>query len=346
MVEKRASGEPDSVILSAFSGIRNTVNRERLAPEDLETAQNVHLDDVGQLMRRRGKTRVAEGDFHSLYRGPNHVYGVRNGDLGIVEPDYTFTTLVAGLGADQLAYTTVNEQVYYVSRTAAGKLTDRTASDWGTRDATGVWVSPVVNPTATLGEIAGRRLTAPPHATALAAYNGRIYLADEKVLWATELYQFDYVERTRNFIQMEAPITALGVVTDGLYISTTKAVYFMSGGLTNMQFVQVVDSGAVPGSMIPVPADRLDVDNSRGGRQDAVMFVTPSGVWFGLEGGKCTNVTTGRVDFPKAASAAAMLRQQDGMSHYVGVLESEGTPTSTARIGDYVDAEIRRFQGA
>jgi hypothetical protein len=58
------------------------------------------------------------------------------------------------------------------------------------------------------------------------------------------------------------------------------------------------------------------------------------------------NLTEDRVWFPDAVAAAAMYREQDGIRQYVGVLNSAGGPTSTARLGDYVDAEIRRFRGA
>ena len=35
--------------------------------------------------------------------------------------------------------------------------------------------------------------------------SGRIYLAAGKYLWATELYIFDYIDPTKNFLQFEKP---------------------------------------------------------------------------------------------------------------------------------------------
>jgi hypothetical protein len=76
------------------------------------------------------------------------------------------------------------------------------------------------------------------------------------------------------------------------------------------------------------------------------MFLTTAGVCAGFDNGLCYNLTESQMEFPSAESAAAMVRTQDGMSHYLAATTPGGTPTSTARIGDYVDAEIRRFQGA
>ena len=57
-------------------------------------------------------------------------------------------------------------------------------------------------------------------------------------------------------------------------------------------------------------------------------------------------MTRDKVELPGATHGAAIHRREDGADHYIGALDSAGTPTSAARIGDYVDAEIIRFAGA
>jgi hypothetical protein len=49
--------------------------------------------------------------------------------------------------------------------------------------------------------------------------------------------------------------------------------------------------------------------------------------------------------FPAGVSAAALFRQDQGANSYIAAVDSAGGPSANARIGDYVDAEIRRFQG-
>ena len=338
------SPQQDSVTLSGFKGLRNTVTSERLSGDELETAVNVDLDDAGQARRRRGYTLKSAGSFHSLFTASEVTYGVKDGALGIIRPDYSFETLRSGLGDDPVAYVEVGDDVYFSSATASGIVTDGTVSDWGAQVSPGEWLSPVINPTTTLGAIGGKLLGKPPLATALTYFNGRIYLANEQTLWATELYLYRYVDKTKNYRLFEAPITALGAVTDGIYVGTTTTLWFMSGSFNEMRRIKTVDQGILPGSMIDVPSHL--VASQPASTKNVLLVMTAGGLCVCQDGGTVYNVTTPQMVFPDAVSAAAMFRAQDGINQYVGVLNSAGTPASAARIGDYVDAEIRRFRGA
>ena len=181
-------------------------------------------------------------------------------------------------------------------------------------------------------------------ATSLAYLNGRIYLANKKLVWATELYMYDYVDKTRNFLPFEAEVTALGAVTDGLYVGTEDNIWFLSGPLMEMRRIPV-NGGIVRGSLVYVQPEFLPDEVSQG-TKNAVLFITPFGLFAGLDSGAVRTLTSGRFNFPDAVRYSALFRRQDGVNQYIGVADSAGTPTATARVGDYVDAEIRRFQGA
>lgn len=336
---------PDSVMLQRFVGLKNTVSRERLTPEELEKAQNIDLDDVGQPRRRRGYTKVASGNYHSMHRVESKVFIVRDGTLGVLNPDYSLTALKAGMGQEKVAYAHVGGTTYFSSRVTSGKvLEDNTVEDWGVSDDTGEWISPVVNPTSTLSPIHGQVLSKPPIAEHLAYYNGRIYMAEERTLWATELWMYDYIQTTKNFMPFEYDIVGLGAVLDGIYVGTTGGVWFLNGaGLGQFQLIHVSDHAMIPGSVVNVPADLVRPDRNRS--RQAILYMTNEGLYSGLDSGVAYNLTEDRVVFPEAASMAAMYRAQDGINQYVGVADAGGTPASKARIGDHVDAEIRRFQG-
>lgn len=337
---------PDSVSLAQFAGLKNVVSAERLSPAELVNAQNIDIDDVGQVRRRRGYTLKSSGNFHSLFSSERTLYGVKNGALGVINPDFSFATIKADVGPSPIAYVHVAENIYYSSATTSGKINHNTKvhSDWGALVSAQTWLSPVVNPTSTLNPISGQSLGKPPLATSLAYFNGRIYLANETTLWATELYLYDYVDKTRNFMQFESPITALGVVTDGIYVGTSTSLYFLSGPMTEMRRLPV-DGGVYPGSMVYASTDALPPELAGNSRQ-SIMYMGPDGLVVGLDGGRTTNLTQTKFLFPNTTNVAAMFRRQDGINQYIGVSDSGGAPTSAARIGDYVDAEIRRFQGA
>jgi hypothetical protein len=344
MATEQPQQPTDSVMLQGFKGLKNTVTAERLDGQDLARARNVDLDDAGQIRRRRGYTVVAAGNYHSLWTANDGtVYGVKNGALGIIRPNFSFETLKPQAGPDPIAYVQVADEVFFSSLSVSGIIRDGTVSDWGAQVSPGEWHSPVVMPTTTLPDIEGKLLGKPPHATALAYHNGRIYLANGRTLWATELYLYRYVDKTRTYLQFESDITALGTVTDGIYVGTEDRVYFMSGPLSAMQRIQVLDSGALPRSMINISADVIRENPSA--TRSAVVFMTSDDAYVGQDNGMVYGLTSG-VTFPEATAVAPMYRNQDGIHQYVAVTDTGGSPVSSARIGDYVDAEIRRFQGA
>jgi hypothetical protein len=192
-----------------------------------------------------------------------------------------------------------------------------------------------------LQPIAGKLLGAPPLAHALAYFNGRIYLASKRTLWATELYLYRYVDKTRTFLMFEDDITVLGAVADGLYVGTGSALWFLAGSFGEMRRMRVYSAGCLPGSMVVSGA--YPQAEGRVGTRTSLLVMTTEGLCRCQDGGTVYNVTEDRVWFPEATHAAAMYREQDGINQYVGVLNSAGDPMSTARLGDYVDAEIRRF---
>lgn len=345
---KPEDDKPDSITFGQFTGIKNTVARERLTITDLERAINVDLDNAGQLKRRRGYRKMLSGNCHSMFTS-NHgsVYVVKDGNLCLLNPDFTTRTIVSGVGIQPLAYVHVNDTIYFSSSVTSGKFNHDTLvpSPWGAVAAEKMWLSPVVNPTPTLPPIKGKSLMRPPLATALAYYNGRIYMAVGKAVWVTELYLYDWVDDVKGFTPYEADVTVLASVTDGLYVGTETGVWFQTGPFNEMKRVAAVSSGALPGSAVQVPP-HLIPDPFVMSTKSAIMLMTQDGVCLGMDGGNMTNVSQDRVVLPKAAKANALFRSQDGVNQYIGVADSGGSPVSSARIGDYVDAEIRRFQGA
>ena len=343
---------PDSIVFTGFTGLKNTVDATRLTAKELERAVNIDLDDTGQPHRRRGRTRVSPGAFHSLFTSDNgKLFGVKNQQLGVINPDYSFLPLMSGIGAQpplvQLAYAQVGDSIYFSSPNECGIISEsaKTVGRWG--PTTDIWLSPVINPTKGLPAIAGRLLGAPPLATYLAYWNGRIYLAQDNLLWATELYLYNMIDKTKNFFQFEAPITMVGAVGDGLYVGTQEGCWFLSGSsLKELKRVRVLDSPVIPGSMVTMPSEVANPPQVDLGQDTPVslglLFMTTNGYCAGQNSGQCFNLTESKFIFPEAVSARALYRVQDGVHQYVAVLDSGGAPTSSAAIGDYADAELIR----
>lgn len=339
---------PESIILGQFAGVRNTVARNRLGQGDLEQALNIDIDDVGQARRRRGYSLGAAGAFHSVRNVGTQVYGVKDGVLGVIGADLSFRSLAHVVGAEPLSYTRVADTTYFSSLTASGKIVDDTVLPWGAATDDGTWLSPVITPTTTLGELFGRQITAPPMASEIEAHNGRIYLGAGRYVWATELYLYDYTDRTRNFLQFEEEITMIVSSGDGLYVGTTANLWFLKGTLGDgLVRTNVIGSGVLKGSAVTAPTADVHPSNKAGPVPEGTctIFMTTDGICAAFERGEVHNLTRGRVVFPGAVGAAALYREDSGVSSYVAVADSAGGPATNARIGDFVDAEIVRRGG-
>lgn len=339
---------PESVILKNFKGLRNNVRPERLALNEFVTAQNVDIDDAEQVSRRRGYVRKITGNFHSIYTALSGiVYAVKDEVFGIVNANYTFRALQTGAGTRHFGYVEIADTLYLSSPTNSYQLDmpSEVVTPWGALVSEGLWYSPVAIPTDTLGKVAGKLLGAPPNGEYLCGHNGRIYVAYGRTVWATELYLYNYVDKTRTFLHFENDVGGIVDVADGIFVGTSKGVYFLSGEFGAMQRRMVSPSPMVPGSMVAISGEDIPAE-AAGGAKRGVLMMTANGVCVGLDGGGFVNLSGDKFWFPEAVSAKAMLRAADGITQYVGVTDSGGDPVNTARIGDYVAAEIVRFTGA
>lgn len=335
---------PEGVTFNQFDGLKNTVSSERLAPTDLERAVNVDLDDAKQLRRRRGYTRKLTGKFHSAFSIPSGLLVARDGRLTLVYDSYELVDLGVDVGDDPISYVHVGLDTYFSSESASGVVKyNLTVEPWGAEVSPGEWVSPVINPTTTLGAIRGKLLGAPPLATSLALYQSRIFLANGKVLWFTEPFLFNYVNKTKAFYQYEDEITAIGAVTNGLYVGTKSGLYFQTGETGKMERVRVSGARVLERSIVPVDPDVIAAAKQVQSK-NALMCMTSDGIMALMDNGVTFNLTQDRFVFPISIGVAALYRQQDGVNQVVFVTDSGGAPSSSARIGDYADAEIRRFR--
>lgn len=350
-----------SVAFSAFSGLRNTVSPERLGPRELARARNIDLDDAGQAHRRRGYALRVLGRFHSVFTSAAGLsVAVKDGTLCQILPDFKLVPLLGGISDAPLAYVEVGPTLYASSSHNSFQVDQASGGvrPWGRVVSPSYqpslapgpadwWFSPVVNPSADLGPVGGKLLGAPPPATCLATYNGRIYLGAGTVLWATELFLYDYVDKNRNYRVFESPITMIGTVEDGVYVGTEQALYFLSGTFHEQTRVVKLRSGVVPGTLAQLPADMI----SPTARAQADLPATTTlalacmsheGMLALLPGGTVYNLTRAAFVFPQAKHGASLFRYQDGMHTLVTAQDSGGTPRDNARFGDHVDAVLIR----
>lgn len=117
-------------------------------------------------------------------------------------------------------------------------------------------------------QFVGGVVDVPPVGTILAAWHGRMLIADGSVLWATRPLQPDLCDRSRDFVQFEHPITLLYGTGSGLFVGTTQALHFLAGGDigTELQFRTVIRGPATKGSAVEIDTAYLPANLRTGGR--------------------------------------------------------------------------------
>jgi hypothetical protein len=352
-VPPQPSPPDQSVSFEAFDGLNNIFEPEHLGPRDLVYGINIDLDDKGHPHRRRGYTKLDSGNYSNLFESMDStVYCIKDGALCRLRRDFVPVSLATGfpIPCPRMAWQQVGPWIYFSSRAFSGKVNrsnDHMAA-WGAPQP--LWFSPVVDPTPTLPPIRGRLYKAPPLCEFMAYFNGRIYMGRGRQVWYTELYLYDWIDATKNFWTFEADITLIGAVADGIYVGTEEGVWFLSmkwqweARAISATRTRVLDFGAIPGSMVYIPAElanppQVDV------RADtpvkvSIAFLTKEGYCGGQDGGLVYNYTENKFVFPDSVGAASLFRRQQGLNQFVTVLDSGGQPVSNARIGDYADAVL------
>lgn len=195
----------------------------------------------------------------------------------------------------------------------------------------------------TLGaQMLGRPLTTllkdpMPPATHLLAKSGCIFGAlDNLLVWTDPLY-YGVTDLSNNYLPFSSSIRMIAApesVRFILYVSDGEQVHRLEGGSINTASrVTVQTKGCVPGSMVMVPADALNLEN----------VFKPVPVWIGGEGIPYAGTEEGVVPlhdkfvYPLYDNASSMFLRHNGSNRYL--VSGQGGHTSALAMSDC--AEIR-----
>jgi hypothetical protein len=118
---------------SKFAGLLNTQNPERFTPADLVTADNVDIDDSGQIFLRDGQALEVAGAAHSVWSNSDHTLALFVAGTGLLRlnADYSTTTLATVTAALRMAYVEVAGRVYFTNGADTGVIANGVARSWG-----------------------------------------------------------------------------------------------------------------------------------------------------------------------------------------------------------------------
>lgn len=165
-------------------------------------------------------------------------------------------------------------------------------------------------------------LSNPPAGQILQYFNARILIAAENLLWFTEPYLYEYVNRSRGFIDMSEEITFVGPTASGVYVSTTKGVYYLFGdNIYESQNRMVLSDGAIKGCNTSFDANLYSPDIAG----NAWAFLTEKGLYYGFDQGQIKAVTEQTYHFPVGSRGYMQLKESRGETHLlIGLRDNQG----------------------
>jgi len=182
---------------------------------DMQVAVNMTVDNTGRPKSRSGVRVLQSGAYHSLFCYGGDCFVVNGSTLYQVAANGSLTVVRAGLTPARMAYSQVGDRTYYTNGYELGVIVGGTHVDW----ATGTYVGPATH----------RQLGGPIPGHHLAEFFGRMIISKDNALWWSEPYNFGLFDMAASFVQFHTKILMLKTIDTGLFVSTEKNTYFLTG---------------------------------------------------------------------------------------------------------------------
>jgi hypothetical protein len=295
------------VLYSGSIGLNNKVAPHRLqysaktGVSALEAADNVIIDRTGEIVTRRGTELVQSGNYHSMWSVPGGFYVVedRDADSALMfasvadDGSIGMTGIRSGLArGKRVSYADLDNSTLYCNGTQNGQLIDFVSSPWPVSEWTGS-SERIEKIKAPVGEhidvLSGRDL---------------ISVADE--LFATEYGLPGIVDANSTRRRLDGRIIAVVSVQSGAFVSTTDAIYFISGtSPSKWTMKKVLDYPALEWGN-----NQTLINPSDFGLESytlSALFATVNGPVVGFPDGTAINLIDKNVTTPNCSSGAIMV---------------------------------------
>jgi len=135
-----------------------------------------------------------------------------------------------------------------------------------------------------------------------------MYISKDNVLWYSQYLAIDWYDMARNYITFDSHIRMIKPVNDGLYVSDSKAIYFLSGP-TAPEFKKEKIT-TYPALEWSDAVDYVDGKNipDLGFSGPCAWWVTTEGAMVGSPEGNVQNVNEEKIVYPKATKGASLVR--------------------------------------
>lgn len=294
-----------SITINHFTGINERADPIRVGggkgKMPFVEAVNVDIDDSGMVTLKPGYVLSLPGNFRDLWSNGSVCLFNDRGTLKSLSLDLrSFTTIISGLDPTApISYVPVNDDVYLTNNSIIGYVRDS-----------------VFNPL-TLGDTRPAQTfkAVLPAGHLLEYFNARLYVARDNLIIFSDPATCQYYDKRHNFYWLDGRISMMKAVSDGIFMSDSKATYFVDASSVR---TQVADYPANDNSVVAVDAENVGLDKLSG---MVLIWSSPQGICLGAKGGQFINLTREKIQLYRSTENAALFRALPGKTQYLFVSE-------------------------
>ncbi|CAB4174781.1 hypothetical protein UFOVP1138_37 [uncultured Caudovirales phage] len=309
MIHKPTKKQEESVLSLTFEGMNNVLDTSSIGndPKQASVLQNVDTMMDGSIRRRKGQQLIVSGNFHSGWTGMSSSYVVHETSLKSFNGTNLSSSMAIVAAKLPMSFCQVGDIVVFSNGVDFGVIEN------------GVVQIPFA-PTAQFKE----RMQPGQF---LEFYNGRLYSFYNETLYCSDSLDsgggVEQMDSRQNIVGVfDTRGTMLKAVDDGLWVGTETETAFLYGNdaisaggnsyttETGFKFMPIAPYGVCFGSAVQIKGELLSVKGK------IVLWASKRGICVGGDGGEFVNKSQGIISYDYG-DAAAMVREQNGLVHYV-----------------------------
>lgn len=170
-------------------------------------------------------------------------------------------------------------------------------------------------------------------------YKGRLFIAQDNILWYSEPFQYEFFRLNSNYIEFPTRISEVMPVEDGIWVGADRLYYISGDNPSNFKRVVKETIRVVEGTSCKISGSYIRIDNTPIGYKWLVS--TNLGIFVLFNQGMVINLTSEHIALDQADSGTAMFIQDSGLNQYISILKTNERPNNSV-FGDLVEATIIR----
>jgi hypothetical protein len=261
---------------------------------EMTELSNVDVNNNGKVLRRRGYTLRVNNAAHSMWSNNKECYFIENGFLKRFNSDYTIN-IVGTLPSNRRAvYEQVNDVIVISDGDYYRILQDNFLYSADVKDG--------------LPPVGGQTLC---------FFKGRLYIGKESNIYFTLPYDIETMDEVNNLIPLASYVKMIVAVDDGMFISTSKEIFFFKGNSPEeFEVIKVANYPAIYGTATKCKGEIFG-EALQGVSSEAIIFATTQGICVAGDSGFFRNISKYKFQYKPGTFGTAILKEQNGITQYI-----------------------------